>query len=226
MKKNNRFKYVPKKVTKSLKPNQKKEVKRLIKSDHNANDENKLNAPATWSPGVDQSGSVQCVSSVRQGSAFNQRDGDCITMKKLRISADWTNRLSGNVDYELTLRFVVARDTMQDGVDPACTDLFEHKNDPLSEYNHVHQLNNPKRFQILWDKTFICDAQANGQGTPRCRHFQKFIKLKGKKAKFLGDAGTAADNGKGHIYIFALVNTGTASDSALAVDYSLTYTDD
>jgi len=223
-----------KSVAHSLSTVQKKEVKRLIKAEEKAESEVKMNAPTTWAPTITSTASVQAVGLIAQGDDSNQRNADVITMQELTIRYDCTNTNSSgtpataNQD-DVTYRFVIVRDMLCDGADPAGTDIFEHASDPLSEFNHVHQLNKPYRFEILHDEVFILEAGAAtgigfGGGSNRLRCKKIHIKLKGKKAKYIGTGATAADLGIGQIFLVFMSNAG--SGTLLALDYSLKYTDD
>lgn len=208
-----------KKVSTSLNPNQKKEVKKLIKAEERANDEIKMNAPTTWNITPNNVASVQALSLIAQGDDFNNRTADVITMKQLECNFNVFNTSATVPD---TIRIVILRDIQCDGADPAGTDLFEHATDPLSVYNHVHQLNHPHRFDILYDKLIRLNRVGSGEMSLSWKHK---INMKGKKAKYIGTTNGAASLGLGSPFA-VVISSNAVAVSEFNLDYSLTYCDD
>lgn len=213
------------KVSGSLSKNQKKEVKALIDANEKAESELKQWAPATVAHTPNSTPSIYGLNSaIVQGDGKNNRQGSIIRPQYLEynFNAGLTSTASNTFPY--TFRFLIFRDMEADGVLPGGSDIFEHATDPLSVYNSVHMLNNPKRFQIIEDKIFMLQRDTSRAMT----HMRDKIDLSKRSAvKYLdGGAGTDASLGTGAYIYLVMTNSGTSTGVFTNLDYRLAFYDD
>lgn len=224
--KNKSFKKGKKAVASSLNPSQKKEIKKLIKDEERAQDEMKENL-VVWSPSVSSTGSVQAMGLIAQGDDYNKRQGNNLNMQELEIRGYISNLVATgpNQSDDIVGRFLVVRDMLCDGADPAATDIFETASSPTSTFNHVHFLNKPHRFQVLYDKEFILEAIENATGSPRIHLFNKKIKLHNMQAKYITNGSTASALGEGQLFLIGITNA-AGGEVDLNVNAALRWYDD
>lgn len=209
------------------KSQKKKGVKAMVKSVLRRHDQAMLQvkqiAPVTVSSntltGVDHV--IAATSILTQGSGDDQRIGDQIRPLYLEVNSMFFTLSSMTAGQNILIRCVWVRDSMCDGNDATGQDLFEHTSDPLSVYNQVHQLNRPKRFQILSDK-LINLVTGTDRSSKAVR--QRINLRKAGPIKYLSNSGTVTSCGKGSIFCILLSNTSNNGVS-YNIDYRLGFTD-
>lgn len=198
-------------------------VKRMLRRHDQAVLQVKEIAPVTVSSNnltsTDQT--IAASSILVQGAGDDNRLGDQIRPVYLELNQFFFTLSSMTANQNILIRVVWVRDSMCDGNNVTGQDLFEHANDPLSVYNQVHQLNRPKRFQILSDKMINLVT-----GTERSSKMirQRINLRKAGPIKYLSNSGTTASCGKGSIFCVLLSNTAAAGVS-YNIDYRIGFTD-
>ncbi len=135
------------------------------------------------------SGNTQNLTAIAQGDIFNDRQGNKIRLKYLRLSGIVTLNASAS---DTQVRMVIVRDNNGSTTNPTISSLYTsltvfHQNQP--------KLGDPQtnsRFSILWDKMVIVNTD-----TPT-KQFSYSMVLD-HHVYFTGAATT--DEGKGHLYL-------------------------
>jgi len=190
-------------------------VRNAIRSIIAANQEHKIatiNTPAgaNWTTG----GTLAEISRlVVQGDNIFQRNGDQITVKDLDIRMHTTSTGAGN---STTFRVIVFADMTADAAIPGVADVLDIA-DFRSAYQHFNRQR--RRFKIFHDQLYVnVFGTVNQERTLRL-HFPKLS----HKVYYNGTAGTAADNGKGALFLIVIASA--AGNGGWSFDPQITYTD-
>lgn len=161
-----------------------------------------------------------------QGAAQQQRIGNKISMKSLRIKGNIINLLTA---VQTSGRILVVYDKQTNGVVPALTDVINTRTSitaaaTTTAYSNLN-LDNVERFTILRDMTFILPSVTNtagvltntgwdSQNQPNGSSFfdvDMFIKLKGMTTLYKGATSGIGDIATGGIYMYLINHQGIAS---------------
>lgn len=156
---------------------------------------------------------------VKQGSEYNMRIGDKITVKSIdfRIELRWNAAAYANQIGSTAVWIVL--DKSPNGVGPGYSDIFHTSNpDPLDQKH----MKNENRFTIL--KTFFIPFAKTPTAGAQASGLTKFMYYKFKKptiVKYQGHADAVADVVENQIYIIAVTDTATAGGvGPFALHYS------
>lgn len=144
---------------------------------------------------VNTTGGIQWISSISEGSDYNNRDGLSVKAANMFLRGTVTVATTPT-NYAQNLRFIVFIDKESVGT-PTTTDLLESPTNYVSPLNHT----NGKRFQILWDKVY--DVQVTGSSG-------RVIKLWRKLGHHIKWLNTTTGVKQGHIYV-AYLSDGNAA---------------
>lgn len=155
------------------------------------------------STAIDTSGSSTILSSVVEGSDYNQRDGISIKAKSIFLRGNVTMPASAT-GVGQRLRLILVRDN-EDST-PSFGDLLDTVS-VLGPLNHV----NTGRFTVLWDHT-VAVSNGGSQIVP----FKKYISLN-NHVKF---SNSTTGIKTGHMYLFYISDGTTATTKPLLEFYS------
>ena len=166
----------------------------------------------------DQSGSLQCITQLAQGTTMNTRVGNSLKVQRLEIKGR-AAVASAVISYSL-VRIIVFRDMEGQGTAPAVSDLLEtvgSTSAPRQPYDWL----NRKRFAILYDMLVPLTALSGGQSV----HVFTYSVDLGKHVLYRGTTAAAASDGEGSIYIACVSDEATNTPSVNA-SCRITFTDD
>lgn len=146
---------------------------------------------------VPSTGTVICLTSVIEGSDYDQRNGRSILAKSIYGRMNTTINTSATAS---TLRIITFIDTMNQGAIPAVTELLA-----TASYLAPLQLANESgtRFKVLRDKTHTVSNQGTQTVSKTIYH-----KLH-QHCKYQGVGGTAGDLLEGNLFLLAISNEPT-----------------
>lgn len=151
-------------------------------------------------------GSTTWISSISEGTDYNQRTGISVKLTSLFIRGT-INMNTTATQQSRYVRFIVFMDSDPVSATPAMSDVFEVAGDPNSPLNHT----NGARFKILHDKLYSISLSG-----PDNHIFKKYIKL----SHHLRWGNSTTDRRAGHIYVMAFSDTDTAAEEPLVGWYS------
>lgn len=194
-------------------------TKQYVKSQISRGQEKKYQQYQTTAAAIDPStGLVQCVSNnIAQGTGENQRIGDKITPKKLRLMY----ALEGADDYNLVRVLVVQwRQTTASGA-PTLSEVLTDNNSvyaPLGFYDEDHI---PSQCKVLYDKLHMLNGSTSSP--IQAKVVRKTIsKFKGKKIDF--EAGST-NVGNNHIYVLMISDSTAIAHPSVTLNARFEYTD-
>lgn len=175
----------------------------------------------TWNITSSTSGTIYgSLATIGQGDGSNNRNGDKIQVTRLEISGEvnlpTTSTVADMNDY---VRYIVYVDKQCNGANATVAALLENA-DPASFYNPDNMpYNNPRRFRILFDKTFNLNASCAGyngtnivSGTVRKPFkFTKDFKL---NLQYNGSTGVVSELNNSNIGMLAISSQGAATINA------------
>lgn len=165
--------------------------------------------PTTVLPtGAGSVGNIILQTGIPQGDSYDERNGNSVKLKSLYTRGLFS--LDVSIIPHCDIRLMMFRDNegvYSTGTAIAPHDLLQNSTYFLSPIN----LNNGKRFKVLYDRTLSLDAS---NPTRMFKLFRKF----GQHLRFTGPA--SIDTDEGHIYIAAFVDSATAMTNALTWNYN------
>lgn len=153
---------------------------------------------------ISQTGSIDCLTSIRQGDDYNMREGRSILLKSLQIVGNYQVNPDSEARPVAILRFILVRDNGYTGVTPTLSQILDSELD-------VQSLRNPepanmKRFTTIWDKQY--KLTRNAYAYQRINLFKKMH----QHVKF---DGTGQDDvNTGSLYLVRLSTELSGVDSA------------
>ncbi len=139
-------------------------------------------------------------SPIAQGDAINNRSGDQITVKTLRIRF---NAFSLVAATSSAYRVIVFRDQMQQGALPAVTDVLQNA-DYLSPYNFANL--QQKRFVVLFDEVKAVVGATNFQEVQTDKTYAQNVKV-----HYLDGTGNVSGGGKNQYFILVIASAANGS---------------
>lgn len=177
------------------------------------NSEKKFN-DVSLSPAPDTTANITCLTNMAQGDTELLRHGLTIKADSLQLKGviymDATNSTTAGE----VLRIMIIQDKdNNNGTAPTITNILE-----ASGVTQMRNRDNYKRFNVLFDKLYVCDTAK--KAIP-FRFFKKFYNWKDKQGNptkgyhctFTG--ANAADTAQNHIYFVVLGNVATASTASV-----------
>lgn len=140
---------------------------------------------------------VTWLTSISEGSDYNQRDGISVKASALYIKGTAAPNPT-QTTFLQQLRCIIFQDNDNTGTAPVASDLLEASTDIHSPLNHT----NGKRFRVLMDKNYLINADANGGHS-----IKKYFKLNDHIRWSNSTTGTR----EGHIYMLTMSDTATAA---------------
>lgn len=148
---------------------------------------------------VTNAGTIQWVSSISEGSDYNQRLGINVNAESVTCKfVGYTNTNPASQPH--AFRFLMVEDKDQSGTAPTVADILEQAT-TTSQLNHI----NTNRFKVIIDKLFPVTTNASANSMV-C--FHEFRKLKHKIRWSNSTTGTK----EGHIYTLVISDTATATE--------------
>lgn len=146
------------------------------------------------------SGSVQYVSGVATGTDYNNRIGRSIYYKRLELKVFLEPKITASSPTGDIIRTVVVLDRQPNGSNPAAADILQNNN-----YTEPYQVNNRDRFEVLYDKFLVCEANAYAAsaltvGDPKFHYLECVIPIN-QRAIFSGTTAAVASVSSGAIFI-------------------------
>lgn len=170
-----------------------------------------------------QNGNFVLLHAIAEGTGQTQRIGKKIKLIKLRVRGSIAN---GSVTGPTILRLVFYRDMQVNGVINTNAQLMRDTT-AASNYNSDYNLDNRKRFRILYDKSFSMNDCGGATDQVELKTF-KFIKKFGRSAfiqyNTAGTTGVIADIISGAIIAVAYTDAAAGQPFA-AFTSSLLYRD-
>lgn len=147
-----------------------------------------------------------CLSNITQGDTAQTRDGNSVRLKSLRVN--WNAVINGSGSSNQPVRSLIFIDWQNQGADPSISDVIEDvgtgSSNKMTSLPAI--LQDPGRFQILYDKVHNLSANANG-------YMQKeYYKEFNHHLKFEG-TGAGAQR-KGSIWMVLMTNATSNTPSA------------
>jgi len=156
----------------------------------------------TYSPGANTATAVQLLNGIARGDEINERTGREVVLRSIEIKGYCQSTLETGLDQEHRVMLVYDRQTNGAALTAAQVLAAVSVNSPRN-------LENRRRFKIMFDRTFYI-AAATKQG---CRRTFKFYRHLRHPVEFnAGDAGTVADITTGSLYFIVIgsqANDGT-----------------
>lgn len=168
-----------------------------------------------------QTGVVTPLASVALGNAQGQRLGARIRIRAVRMLAS----IQGNgTDNAAVARVIVLRDNQNNGLNTVSnTDLFNDTTAADSP-NWLYNINNAKRFTIVYDKMFSLNAQIATQLIKTTFSFRKAYK-NGILVQYSNTtAGTNADIVSGAYYLLTFCNN-SVNVPTMGFNFNIDYED-
>ena len=166
----------------------------------------------------DQSGSLQCITQIAQGTTMNTRVGNSLRVQRLEIKG--RAAVSASVTSYSLCRIIVFRDMEGQGTAPTVADLLETVGGSAAPRQPYDWLNR-KRFSVLYDMLVPLTAISGGQ---MVQVFTYSVDL-AKHVLYRGTTAAAASDGEGSIYIACVSDEATNTPSVNA-SCRFTFTDD
>lgn len=152
---------------------------------------------------VTTTGAVSWLSSISEGSDYNNRDGLSIKAKSLYMRGN-VAMAAGATDQTENIRCLLFIDK-ESGTAPTLGDVLENSSNYLSPLNHT----NGKRFQILWDKVY--SLSANGKET------QAFV-INQNLRQHIKWYNSTTGTKQGHVY-FGYVSDGNTATTEPTLEF-------
>jgi len=105
---------------------------------------------------------VNCLNALAQGTSNGTRVGDSVRWTQIQMRA----RLDGHATVDNIVRLILVRDKQPRGSFPNYTDIYDGT-PTITNVMQFRNLDNIKRFDILWDKFFVIPAQNSGSSHVR-----------------------------------------------------------
>jgi len=161
-------------------------------------------------------GTLVSLSTVAQGSDFNERVGNSIKLQEIEVNARiFMNTASGNSVY----RFIIVRDLDGYGTAPAVSSILSNGVGTTTAPLAIKDFLNRKRFSFLFEEMGTLSPQGE-----RGVYISVRIPHEGH-ILYLGSTATAASNGKGSLYLLVLSDE-TVNMPTIAFQSRVTFTDD
>ena len=179
---------------------------------------------SSTSGAVSSSGTVSSdLVTIPQGDTDNQRNGDQVDIRSLRIgykiAIDGATPDSYN---QLRIMIVQVKDSLYVPAFTAGTSVLHDSNNPqalFSPYSH----DNRYRFRVLYDKTHTVVLGSNGDGpTPAIIRKANIRRFWRRRIQFGGGGSTP---NVGSIFMMAISDSGVISHPTLYFSYKLNYSD-
>ncbi len=138
------------------------------------------------------------LSYIAQGDGESNRDGQQIRAKYIRVHGIVSKHASAS---ETVVRLIVFYDTEMDGVVATSAELLSGGITTVASIN-LQTASAKRRFQILWDQTFILTAYHPQE----VFDFQRVLDM---HIVYVGTSNDAVSAGKNNIILFGLSNEGT-----------------
>jgi len=140
------------------------------------------------------------------------RIGTTLNMRHFRFC------FTANISPLATIRYILFRDTISNGANPAVTDVLNTAT-PLSGYNPIYRDN--KRFVIL--KDIVLSNTADGAFAIQQVHVSNL--RQNCKVSYIGNSGTTTDNGPNAYYFLSVGQGLVGGTQASNQDWEFEYTD-
>ena len=174
---------------------------------------------------------ITVMNALAQGTTNITRIGDSVRWTSFQMRG----RMDGHTTTDNLVRIVFLRDHSPRGANPSYTDIFEGS-PSVTNVQQYRNLDNIKRFDILWDKTYVVPAQSSASSSVRV--IEKFFDLEKKRKKNkkgynksinetnygLGAAGGVADISENGFFIL-VVSDNTAAPVDLDLHFRGRYLD-
>lgn len=184
------------------------EIRKLI------NIETKLFEEVT-SGSVNNTGFVQNICVIPQGTDYNNRIGDSIKLQRIRSCIRFSINASDTTSVGTYLRLMIVRDLDQNGTAPTISEMLTATSE-LATYNHLRE----GRFSYLYDEVFnLSNVAGDSNG------YTIFDTSHEGHIKFIASATSSASAGKGTVYFVAISNQSSNTPDIIA-RHSIYYTDD
>jgi len=158
-------------------------------------------------------GSVTNFTAIPQGDDLDERDGNKVRAKYIKISGVITLNASAT---NSRVRIALIRDNNGSTTQPAITDLYSLASGFANNTVKTSTPQNNSRFTVLYDRLFIMDA---GHGLT-----QSFTWSSSLDHHIFFTGAVATDEGKGHIYCFQASNEAT-NDPVVAATVNVMFLD-
>ncbi len=166
----------------------------------------------TFTADPNSSGSVQLLSSIAQGIDVDDRIGNKIRAKSLKLSGMVILHASAT---ETQIRMVIIRDNNGSTTRPVITDLYNLA-DFRSNQLKIGDPQTNSRFTVLWDKFIMLDAVKQ-----RSAQFKYSMSL---DHHIYYSGPTTSDEGKGNIYLF-IASSEPTNDPAVSAESQIYFID-
>lgn len=163
---------------------------------------------------ISTSGTAWYFNTFTLGDTYNSREGENITMKRFKMSANFV--ASDSYNY---IRYILMIVKENRGQGIVLADILATPTNPInSQYVYEYQ----KRYKILKDKVVYSESTA---GSGKQSVFTRFnVNLKNYKTQYnSGNAGTYADIDKGLLVLLAVSDSSAVNHPALNFNSILTY---
>jgi len=157
-------------------------------------------------------GVVTPLDTVGQGDDINQRSGDTVQLKHLRLQI---SAYEPTANVSSTWRLIVFSDTMANGAAPAVTDVLDSASF-ASPYKGINAQR--RRFKILHDKLHVL------VGTQPNQEVFDIVDIPLNITRYYNDT-TATSTNIGKNALFALVISSNGTTSVYARNFQIRYTD-
>lgn len=144
----------------------------------------------------DSTGSLVLLNGCTRGGDIANREGRQINMRSVEIKLQ--DFVTSGTGIDQNHRILLVLDKQPNGVAPAIADIL----DSASTYA-LRNLNNRKRFKILWDKRLQMNASGEPFSTKLINKYKKFYIQTTYNA---GDVGTIADIATNSLYLIGFGN--------------------
>lgn len=187
------------------------EIRKLINVEHKYIDVN-------LTTNTSQAGATNYLVPIAQGNGIQERDGDSIKIQSVDLVGTLYRNTSSTANE--SYRVMLIRDLMNQGADPAVSDILETVGTIYAPFQHIDTLNGPdynSRFTILYDELYTLDtyhptATLHIHSNHDCH------------VAFRGTGATVASGGTGAYFLVTVTNVAT---NASNLDFScrIRYTD-
>lgn len=177
---------------------------------------------------------IKLLNDIDQGDTTSTRDGNQAKVLSLLVKFSVTPAIAHNVavgsaapPFPLVYRVMLIHYPMSScEAAPTLADLLaDPTTDPTAS---PLNLDNTRNFRVLRDKTYVINPNFSNLATtdtatyyfpPKTRHHEFYIKFnKGKKVRYDGTGGGAADVKSGAIFLVVLTESGAATSKGLTMD--------
>jgi len=143
-------------------------------------------------------GLVQHISPVAQGTDFDERVGDKISLARLWVRGTLIANTADTSTLDTICRIIVFRDNFNQGTAPAITDFLTF--DGVGSLRNTRP-ENLRRYEFLADNTFVVGNDANStSGISNAKLISYEVSLGNRPCTFIGTAAT--DEGPGSLWIY------------------------